>query len=62
MTETADPRRDNPYQWSYEAHQKRQVRLGQQLTPAERLHWLESTVVAMKRIQGRARDQSKQKI
>ena len=62
MTETPDLQTSDPYQWSYEAHQKRQARLGLELTPAERLRWLETTVVAMKRIQGRARDQSKQKI
>ena len=56
MTEKSDAQTNDHYQWSYEAHQQRQARLGLQLTPAERLRWLETTVEAMKRIQGRARD------
>ena len=56
MSKKLDPSvAEDKYQWSYEAHQRRQILLGLQLTPAERLRWLESTVAAMRQIQGRAR-------
>lgn len=39
----------------WEGHRRRQVRLGLSLTPAQRLRWLEDTMEAMRRLQGRAR-------
>ena len=44
--------------WSWEAHQHRQIRLGLELTPAERLRWLETTVEGMQKWLGRCRDTS----
>jgi len=45
----------DPYAWSYEAHAERQARLGLQLTPAERLRWLEETNAMMRDLLGKAR-------
>lgn len=38
----------------YEGHARRQACLGLALTPAERLCWLEETMEALRRLQGRA--------
>ncbi len=39
----------------FDGHRRRQVRLGLQLSPAERLRWLEETVDELRRLLGRAR-------
>lgn len=40
----------------FDAHRREQrARLGAELTPAERLRWLEETMDALRRWQGRAR-------
>lgn len=41
---------------SWEEHRRRQARRGLQLTPAERLQWLEDTMATMRRWVGRARE------
>jgi len=38
----------------WDGHARRQARRGLAMTPAERLRWLEETMEAMRRIQGRA--------
>jgi hypothetical protein len=39
----------------YEAHRRRQARLGLGLTPVERLRWLEETMEELRGLVGRAR-------
>jgi hypothetical protein len=39
----------------FEGHRRRQVRLGLQLSPTERLRWLEGTMDELRRLLGRAR-------
>ena len=39
----------------FEGHRRRQARLGLQLSPAERLRWLEETMDELRRLLGRAR-------
>lgn len=46
--------RSNPYQWSYEAHRRRQARRGLELSPAERLRWLESAMEELHALTGLA--------
>jgi len=38
----------------WDGHARRQARRGLAMTPAERLRWLEETMEAMRRLQGRA--------
>lgn len=45
-----------PFDWTYEATWRRQVRLGLTLTPAERLEWLETTLAELRPLVGRARE------
>jgi hypothetical protein len=40
----------------FDAHRRRQAALGLELTPAERLRWLEQTMATMRRWLGRARE------
>ncbi|MFV2073137.1 MAG: hypothetical protein ACC742_10865 [Thermoanaerobaculales bacterium] len=49
---TPDPRW---YGWDRAAHERRQARLGLELTPAERLRWLEETMDELRQLVGRAR-------
>ena len=49
---TPDPHR---YGWDRAAHERRQARLGLELTPAERLRWLEETMDELRGLVGRAR-------
>jgi len=57
----ADPtgNREHPltgeFDRGHDGHWRRQVRLGLDLTPAERLRWLERTVSELRQVQGRAR-------
>jgi hypothetical protein len=39
----------------YEGHQTRQARLGLELTPAQRLAWLDNKLLEMRSLLGRAR-------
>jgi hypothetical protein len=39
----------------FDGHRRAQARLGLELTPAERLRWLEETMETLRRWQGRAR-------
>jgi len=39
----------------FEGHSRRQARLGLELTPAERLRWLEQTMEELRGLLGRAR-------
>lgn len=41
--------------WSFEAHHRRQVRLGLRLSPAQRLRWLEQSMEELRKLVGRAR-------
>lgn len=41
--------------WTFEAARARQLRMGLQMTPAERLRWLEETVEELRPWVGRAR-------
>jgi len=40
--------------WSHESHRRQQARRGLELSPAERLHWLETTMDQMRALLGRA--------
>jgi hypothetical protein len=40
--------------WSWEANRRRQVRRGLELTPAERLQWLETALAEVRLFLGRA--------
>jgi hypothetical protein len=57
MKETERQRELSPsgHDWTYEEHRRRQTRRGLEMTPAERLEWLEQTVAELHEIQGRAR-------
>ena len=41
--------------WDFEGTRRHHIRLGLQMTPAERLRWLEETVDEMRQFQGLAR-------
>jgi hypothetical protein len=41
--------------WDFEGTRRHHIRLGLQMTPAERLRWLEDTVEEMRLLQGLAR-------
>ena len=41
--------------WDFEGARRHHLRLGLQMTPVERLRWLEETVEEMRRLQGLAR-------
>lgn len=41
--------------WDFEAHRRRQARLGLGLSPAERLRWLEESMEELRKLVGRAR-------
>lgn len=44
--------------WSYEGHRRRQIRRGLELSPAERLRWLETAMQEMRSLLGRAKGRS----
>jgi hypothetical protein len=50
-------RRDDPHRWDrgWDEHRLRQAARGLELSPAERLRWLEETLTTMRRWLGRAR-------
>lgn len=41
--------------WDFEGTRRHHIRLGLQMTPSERLRWLEETVNEMRQLQGLAR-------
>ena len=41
--------------WDFEGTRRHHLRLGMQMTPLERLRWLEETVEEMRKLQGLAR-------
>jgi len=43
------------FAWDFEAHRRRQARLGLGLSPAERLRWLEQSMEELRKLVGRAR-------
>jgi hypothetical protein len=45
--------------WDFEGARRHHIRLGLQMTPAERLRWLEDTVAEMRQLQGLARKSQK---
>ncbi len=49
---TSDP---GGYGWDRESHDRRQARLGLELSPAERLRWLEEAMDEFGRLVGQAR-------
>lgn len=53
--ESRDGEPDEPRESAWREHRRRQARLGLELTPAERLRWLEDAMETLRRWQGRAR-------
>ncbi|MES1242922.1 MAG: hypothetical protein ABUT39_15005 [Acidobacteriota bacterium] len=54
-----NPRAPNPADpgeitWDFEGTRRHHIRLGLQMTPVERLRWLEDTVEEMRQLQGLA--------
>lgn len=45
--------------WDFEGTRRQHIRLGLQMTPAERLRWLEETVDEMRHLQELARQERK---
>lgn len=41
--------------WDFEGHRRRQAKLGLELSPAERLRWLEESMEELRKLVGRAR-------
>lgn len=57
MMDSDDERRQasaRSHDWTYEEHRRRQTRRGLEMTPAERLRWLEEAMAELRAIQGRA--------
>ena len=46
---------DDGFDRGWEGHARRQAAIGLELTPAQRLRWLEETMATMRRWLGRAR-------
>jgi hypothetical protein len=58
MNEPAKPKTQMEQEedaWDFAGTRRHHIRRGLQLTPAERLRWLEETVDEMRRLQGLAR-------
>lgn len=57
MSNPTDPKPTNRDEttWDFEGTRRHHIRLGLQMTPAERLRWLEETVEEMRQLQGLAR-------
>jgi hypothetical protein len=49
-----EPASPEGHDWTYEEHRRRQTRRGLEMTPAERLRWLEETMAELRAIQGHA--------
>ena len=54
-THAGVPEETGGFDRGFEGHRRRQARLGLQLSPAERLRWLEETMDELRRLLGRAR-------
>lgn len=52
--EPSPPDYDWDHDWTPAEHRRRQTRRGLEMTPAERLEWLEETLAELREIQGRA--------
>ncbi|HWQ69284.1 MAG TPA: hypothetical protein VN494_04905 [Patescibacteria group bacterium] len=48
-------KRSGDLDWDFEGHRRRQAKLGLQLSPAERLRWLEESMEELRKLVGRAR-------
>jgi hypothetical protein len=59
MSEPSTPKAQAPKKeegaWDFAGTRRHHLRLGLQMTPAERLRWLEETVEEMRQLQGLAR-------
>ncbi len=58
MSEPSEPKAQADREedvWDFAGTRRHHIRRGLQLTPAERLRWLEETVDEMRRLQGLAR-------
>jgi hypothetical protein len=57
MSEPTDPKNPEPslYGWDFAGTRRHHFQQGLQMTPIERLRWLEDTVEEMRRLQGLAR-------
>jgi hypothetical protein len=59
MSEPSEPKSQVTHKeeiaWDFEGTRRHHLRRGLQMTPAERLRWLEETVEEMRRLQGLAR-------
>lgn len=55
MKSPLDPNRAEDITWDFEGARRHHIRLGLQMTPLERLRWLEETVEEMRQLQGLAR-------
>jgi hypothetical protein len=58
MPEDKDPfarNTDSPAPWTFEGNRALQIRMGLEMTPAERLRWLEASVEELLPWVGRAR-------
>jgi hypothetical protein len=53
--EVSPSKKTGDLSWDFEAHHRRQARLGLQLSPAERLRWLERSMEELRKLVGRAR-------
>ena len=53
--QTARPDGAGDFDGGFEGHRRRQARLGLDLSPAERLRWLEETMEELRDLVGRAR-------
>ncbi len=53
--QTAKPEGTGDLEGGFEGHRRRQARLGLDLSPAERLRWLEETMEELRELVGRAR-------
>jgi hypothetical protein len=50
---SSDKKRDSDFDRGYEGHRRRQAALGLELTPAQRLRWLEQTLEELTKLLGR---------
>lgn len=55
LQQPAPPEGNDWTGWTDEDQRRRQTRRGLELTPAERLRWLEETMTELREVQGRAR-------
>ncbi len=53
--QVGSPRKTGDLDWDFEGHSRRQARLGLDLSPTERLRWLEGSMGELRKLVGRAR-------